>query len=102
MYTKDLIRVHTHTDRDGYYATVTYGGDRVYVSGLFLDDDSMAGWLKDFRAALRDVRCTWCAEPASFVTEIDGLDIFGFCSTDCQADALNEAAAMSLTDDGGF
>lgn len=107
MHAKDSLRVNPH--QAGYgtmFATITTisGGKvtRLYTTPTHLDEKSLNGWVKDFKRALRDVRCIWCGDPAEYVTEVDDLDIYGFCSEEDYTAALAESEAMSLTDDGGI
>lgn len=92
MYDKDQIKVLAFPYSGFFRVAVFADGETLWKSeDLYLDKDSAKGAAQDIKDALKDSMCLWCGEPLNYVTEIDGLDIFGFCGTDCQAEALKEA-----------
>lgn len=102
MHDKELIRVHIHpSGPDAWFATITTitNGNvtRLYTTPTHLDIKSLKGWIRDFNDALKNSMCAWCGEPAYYITEIDDLQIFGFCSEADYTAALKEAEDMERT-----
>lgn len=95
MHDRNTLRVHAHHIDFGYVAIISTVADgnirRLYQTPVHLDEKSLVGWVKDFKRELKNARCLWCGDPLQYVTEIDDLDVWGFCSTDCQTEAMREA-----------
>jgi hypothetical protein len=88
---RSSIRTVIEENGDYGWTVAAIAGEVLYRSPTHLDEKSARGWLIDLRAALADARCTWCGDPATLVSEIDGLDVYAFDSDECHTESLKEA-----------